>query len=330
MRRIASWLAAAGLYVVAGLPGWGAEKAALELEAKIPLGNVEGRIDQLAIDVVRRRLFVAEPGNGSFGIVDIGKRKTLQTITGLVEPQGVGYVPRTDTIYVAGADGSLTLFQGLDPILTGRIKLGSNADRVFVDAATDRVYIGYGSGALAVVSAARRRRVMDIPLKAHPEGFQFDPSSRRILVNVPEAREMSVIDSASGKQIDAWPIHGARGNDAMAMDMRGRRVFVATRDPAKLLVLSTTDGATLASLDSCGDAGDVSFDERRQRAYVSCGAGFIDVFSVEKSLYAHVSRLPTATGARTSLFVFALDRLFLAARADANAPAAIWIYRPSP
>src|SRR5216683_3029991 len=36
--------------------------ASLVLESKIPLGEVSGRIDHLAIDVKRQRLFVAELG----------------------------------------------------------------------------------------------------------------------------------------------------------------------------------------------------------------------------------------------------------------------------
>src|SRR5438309_11569047 len=35
----------------------------LVLEAKIPLGDVSGRIDHLSVDVKRQRLFVVEPGN---------------------------------------------------------------------------------------------------------------------------------------------------------------------------------------------------------------------------------------------------------------------------
>ena len=35
----------------------------LVLEAKIPLGQVNGRIDHLAVDLKRQRLFVAELGN---------------------------------------------------------------------------------------------------------------------------------------------------------------------------------------------------------------------------------------------------------------------------
>jgi hypothetical protein len=72
----------------------------LALEAKIALGNVAGRIDHLAIDLPRQRLFVAELGNNSVGIVDLKQRKLVRTISGQKQPQGVGYHQPTDTLYL--------------------------------------------------------------------------------------------------------------------------------------------------------------------------------------------------------------------------------------
>src|SRR5262249_19824843 len=45
--------------------------APLTLQAKIPLGDVRGRIDHLAIDHARQRLFVAELGNDSLSVIDL-------------------------------------------------------------------------------------------------------------------------------------------------------------------------------------------------------------------------------------------------------------------
>ena len=80
----------------------------LQLETKIPLGDVKGRIDHMAIDLPRRRLFVAELGNDTVGVVDLNEQKVRHVITGLKEPQGLGYVPSSDTLFVANAaDGSV-------------------------------------------------------------------------------------------------------------------------------------------------------------------------------------------------------------------------------
>jgi hypothetical protein len=63
---------------------------------------------------------------------------------------------------------------------------------------------------------------------------------------------------------------------------------------------------------------------------VSCGDGAIDVIEPRESGYARVAKVRTVSGARTSLFVPELDRLFLAVRASSGEPAAIWVFRPAP
>jgi len=151
--------------------------AALRIETKIPLGDVRGRIDHMAADIERQRLFVAELGNNTVGIVDVGQGKMLQVLGGLKEPQGVGYLPSADTLFVAnGGDGSLRLFQGPNYTANARIDFGSDADNVRVDQSSQHVVVGYGNGALAVIDGATRNKIAEIRLPAHPEGFQLDPS----------------------------------------------------------------------------------------------------------------------------------------------------------
>jgi YVTN family beta-propeller protein len=152
----------------------------LILEAKIPLGEVSGRIDHLGIDAKRQRLLVAELGNNSLGVVDLAAGKVLRRITVLSEPQGVAYVPFADSIFVANAgDGSVRVLRGEDLTTMGRIELGDDADNVRVDAARKRVLVGYGKGALAVIDPVSLSKVADIRLKAHPEaGRSRVPAAR--------------------------------------------------------------------------------------------------------------------------------------------------------
>jgi hypothetical protein len=75
----------------------------------------------------------------------------------------------------------------------------------------------------------------------------------------------------------------------------------------------------------------VFFDQRRQRIYVSCGAGEVAVFQRDGGSYRAMTSVPTTLRARTSLFVPDLDRLFVARRAGMLASdAAILAYRPVP
>ena len=325
----------AGVVVLADTAGQASAQSAdtgpLQLEAKIPLGDVRGRIDHMAVDWKRQRLFVAELGNDSLGIIDLANRKLIRTITGLKEPQGVGYESSTDTLYVANAgDGSVRLFEGSDYNAAGRIELGSDADNIRVDALAKRVFIGYGNGALAIIDPATHSKVGDIPLKAHPESFQIDPDTSQIFVNVPDARGIAVVDRVSQGQIAKWPLTDQGANFPMALDHVRRQVLVIFRAPAELGVFSMTDGKPIATVETCGDADDLFIDAKRSRVYVSCGAGFLDVLEAKEATYRRIARIPTVSGARTSLFVPEMDRVLVAVRASSGEPAAIWVFRPMP
>src|SRR5258708_34254844 len=95
MRR-GGTLAALGLAALLAGCGQGASRAAttdaLTLERKIPLGEVSGRLDHLAVDLAHRRLFLAELGNDSVGVVDLAAGTVLHRIGGLPEAQGAGSV----------------------------------------------------------------------------------------------------------------------------------------------------------------------------------------------------------------------------------------------
>src|SRR6185437_14075739 len=76
------------------------------------------------------------------------------------------------------------------------------------------------------------------------------------------------------------------------------------------------------------DSDDVFLDHQRQRVYVICGQGFVDVFAAQGDGYSLLARTSTVAGARTGLFVPQLDRLFVAARAADGNPATVWVFQP--
>jgi hypothetical protein len=254
---------APGLAQTAGPP--------LVLEAKIALGEVSGRIDHLAIDLKRQRLFVAELGNNSLGVVDLAAGRTLRTIDGLSEPQGVLYEAASDTVYVANAgDGSVRLLHGEDLAPIGRIELGDDADNVRLDAPRQRVVVGYGKGALAIIDPVSRAKIADIRLPGHPESFQIAENGTQIFVNVPDFRQVAIVDLASGT-VRSVPTGGLRANFPMAVDAEAHRVLVAFRGPPTLLALTSPEGRIAGQLATCGDADDVFVDASRRPIYVSCG-----------------------------------------------------------
>jgi YVTN family beta-propeller protein len=333
---------------------WSAAAAASELRhtETIPLGDVAGRIDHLAVDVVRKRLFVAELGSDRVAVVDLDARRVLQTIDALAEPQGVAYEPTTDTLFVAnGGDGSVRLYSGGGYAPVGRVDLHDDADNVRLDAVNHRVLVGYGHGLAAIDIATHAMRAW--PLGGHPESFQIEATGR-VFVNVPSVRAVVTLEADGRAQQRSIAPPGA--NFPLALDDLGQLVLPLRRPPALLVMLvapppntardpaSSAQNASTSRTDRdstsgtereptsselCDDADDVFFDAARKRLYVSCGDGHLDVFERTDSRYARVDHVPTAHGARTSLFVADWDRLYLAVPASAGTPAAVWIMEPN-
>jgi len=300
----------------------------LVIETKIALGDVKGRIDHLAIDVKRQRLYVAELGNQSLGVVDVAARRTLRTLGGFSEPQGVLYEPSSDEVYVANAgDGSVRVLRAEDLAPVGRIDLGDDADNIRLDPKRGRVIVGYGKGALALIEPKTRAKTGDIRLPGHPESFQIVDDEA--FVNVPDFRQIDIVDLGGGA-LRAVSTGGLRANFPMTVDAAEHRVLSVFRSPPTLLAVTVPDGQIAGKLATCGDADDVFVDGRRNRIYISCGEGAVEIIEPRHDGYVRSAKIATVAGARTSLFVPELDRLFVAVRAASGEPAAIWVLRPTP
>ena len=306
--------------------------APLRMVQTIPLPNVKGRIDHLAVDLIGRHLFVAALGNNTMEAIDLQAGKRIHTISGLHEPQGVLYIAEFRKIFVTnGQTGSVEIFNGDSFNLDNRVKFSEDADNIRYDPATKNIYVGYGNGALGIIDAASGQRLGDIKLAGHPESFQLEKSGPRIFVNVPTANHIAVIDREKRLVVATWGLMGTRANFPMALDETHHRVFVGLRKPAKLAVYDTESGRSVAMLDSAGDCDDVFYDVVHRRIYLSCGEGSLDVFEQrDADHYKSIAKVPTAAGARTSLFVPELNRLYLAVPQRANQGAEIRVYEVQP
>jgi DNA-binding beta-propeller fold protein YncE len=308
------------------------EAGPLRLIQTIPLRNVEGRIDHMAVDLKGERLFIAALGNNTVEIVDLRAGKHMETITGLHEPQGVGFVPEFNKIFIANAQsGACEVFDGSSFKRIKSIKLSDDADNIRYDAAARRVYVGYGSGGLGIIDAATGDQLGEIKLDGHPESFQLEKSGPRIFVNIPTSQKIVVVNRETRAAITAWPTAGATANFSMALDETHHRLFVGFRNPAKLTVFDTESGKVVTNLDSPGDADDIFYDGTRQRIYISGGEGFIGIIQQQDAdHYKSLTKIPTASGARTSLFVPELGRLYLAVPHRGTQRTEIRVYEAQP
>lgn len=303
----------------------------MHLEKTIPMPAVQGRIDHMYFDASSGRLFVAALGNNTVEVIDTRAGKLLHTISGLHEPQGILYRPGVNRVYVAnGDDGSLRMFDGSSYEPIKNIKLGDDADNVRWDEQDHKIYVGYGSGALAVLDE-NGVKSGEIRLDAHPESFRLEDHGSRIFVNLPGSHKIAVVDRRTKSVIAQWGTDGATANFPMALDELDHRLFTVCRVPARLLALDTESGKVIGQWPVVGDSDDVFYDASTKRIYATGGDGEISVFQQQDAnLFQRMAGIPTRKGARTSLFSPESRMLFVAARRQGSEAAAIYVYRVQP
>jgi hypothetical protein len=323
------------VFLLGGVSGCSGQSAfgtdQLTLVKTIPLPGVKGRIDHLDVDLKDGVVYVGALGNNTLEAVDLASGRVVHSVGGLDEPQGVGYIQQTGEVVVAnGGSGDCYFYNAHTWEKVATLRLGSDADDVRVDSAAGRVYVGYGSGGIAVIDVVSHRQVGDIKLPAHPESFQLDKGLKMLFVNLPDAHLVGVVDLRQSILVGKWPDDKASANFPMALDTGRHRVLVGYRHPARLIVYEERTGKKLSSGEMTGDADDLYYDGPTGKVFVSGGAGAVSIFQASgDGGYKQTANIPTRSGARTSLWVPEWRILVVAARAGAGEPAGLQVYRLS-
>jgi DNA-binding beta-propeller fold protein YncE len=310
----------------------------LSLDAHIPIPGVKGRIDHFSVDVSGQRLFVAAVENHTLEVIDLKSGQRVHTISDLAEPQGVFYDPTTRHLFVAcGLDGVTKVFDGNTFQVLATVKFPDDADNIRYDSRSKGVIVGYagakhlrkreeGTGGLGFIDSSGKK-TGDIVIDAHPESFQLEQSGSRIFVNVPEKKEIEVIDAVKRSVVARWPV-SAEDNFPMAIDEVHHRLFLGVWKPPQLLVFDTDTGKQVAAGEIAGKTDDLFYNSIRHRVYVLTSEGYLEVFEQKDAdHYDRIERHETPSRSQTGLFVPEWEKLFVAVPAQGEQSAEIRVYQ---
>jgi DNA-binding beta-propeller fold protein YncE len=324
-------LISGGLGHAAGLPGDGAiepESAPLVLVQTVALPEITGGMNHLAVDAKRQRFFITAPGESKVVVVDLKTGKALWTLAG--PAAAARFLPDLDLLCVAGGH-SVSLYDGPSLKPSGTVNLDSALDELQYDAREKRLYVGMMDAekpGIGVIDVPGRELLARLKLPGKPQGFVLEENGVRIYANTPAAKQVTVLDRNTRAVAAEWKLPEAQSNYPIALDETNQRLFVGCRKPARLLVLDTASGKTLASVETGGDADDMSFDPANKRIYIACGDGVITtVREMDADHYRKLPDTPTARGARNSLLAEDLKTLYLAVLARGSTPAELRAYQ---
>jgi DNA-binding beta-propeller fold protein YncE len=286
----------------------------------IALKGKAGKLDHLAIDGKRQRLFLANTVNGTLDVIDLKANKMLRQIPGQPGIQGVAYAADIDRVFVGlGSGGLCNVFAGEDYKPLKTIKFADDADNVRYDAASHQVFVAHAEQMLGVVDAQGYAIKADIKLPGTGEGFLVVPGTKRLFMVIPSPSQVAAIDIDKKEVVGSHPINMAGGGHAIALDEANKRLFIGCRKEPMVVVMDTETGKEVTNIPIPKDNDDVFYDAKRKRLYASCGEGFVAVIrQLDANKYEVMEKIATSKAAKTSLYDPETSRLYVAAPRQAG------------
>jgi phosphate transport system substrate-binding protein len=311
---------------------------AFTLVAKIPVPNMTGTWDHLTLDATGKRLFASAQEDNEVRVFDLAARQPLHTIAGgFARPQGLYYVPGTDTLAVTnGKDGTLRSFNGrtYKPIKILPLSLG--ADMMDMDPKTKYLYVDHGGvdsnrgpGALAIVDTKTWEKAGEVPTEYRPGSLEVEQHGNRLFVLLPGLSQIGVVDRTKQQIVARYQLDKPAQPIALTLDEPGKLIFVAERRPSSFHVLDLNTGANLATLDVIDGVESIYFDARLHRIYMTALDGFVQVIQqFDRDHYTTIARFFTGHHAGTSQFVPGMNLFCVAVPPVEGQTAAIWLFEP--
>jgi len=300
-------LAAAGAVAGDGLP--------LRTVANVSLPGPSNRFDYTSIDPTTRRLWIAHMDGGQLLAFDVRRRRVVRTIQA-PGVHGVIAVPRIGRVYASATDDHelLTIDAGTGRVLR-HADAGEYPDGLAYDPAVRRVFVSDESGGVEAVFGQGGKRVGTVELGGEAGNVQYDPGSRRILVDVQTRDEVAVVDPRSLRVVRRVALPGCDHPHGLNVDAPRRLAFVACDGNARLVTLDL-HSVRPNGMQSVGSSPDVlAFDPALRRLYVAAESGEVAVFAERGRRLVKLGQAfladeahTVAVDPRTHLVYFPLER----------------------
>jgi DNA-binding beta-propeller fold protein YncE len=169
--------------------------------------------------------------------------------SGLKVSHGVAVVSDVGRGFVSdGAQGKAIIFDLKTLKMVGEANAAPDADCIIYDPASKHVFTFNGdSHSATAIDPATAANVGTVDLGGSPE-FAVADGRGTIYNNLEDKSEVLAIDSRNLQVKSHWPIAPAGAPAPIAMDREHRRLFVAGREPAMLVVMNADSGKVLQSL----------------------------------------------------------------------------------
>jgi DNA-binding beta-propeller fold protein YncE len=276
--------------------------------------------DYITFDPGSRRLYLSH--GTEVLVVDADTGKEEGKISGLKVSHGVAVVPDTGRGFISdGEQGKAILFDLKTLKVVGEASAAPDADCILYDPASKRVFTFNGdSHSATTIDPVTGKKVGTMDLGGAPE-FAVADGQGMIYNNLEDKSEVLAIDSRNLQVKSRWPIAPAGAPAPIAIDTEHRRLFVAGREPAMLVVMSADDGKVIRSFPISNGADADVYDPKTGLIFVSTRDGRVHIFHEDSpDHYSEAGQVKTEFGAKTMAYDAKTQRIFVDTAEFGKAP----------
>ena len=267
--------------------------------------------DYITFDPGSRRLYLTHGTEVLVVNADTGTEEGK--ISGLKVSHGVAVVPDLGRGFISdGAQGKAIIFDLKTLKIVGAADAAPDADCIIYDPASMRVFTFNGDSHNATaIDPATGKDVGTIDLGGGPE-FAVADGQGMIYNNLEDKSEVLAIDSRNLQVKSHWPIAPAGAPAPIAIDRENRRLFVAGREPAMMVVMNADNGKVIQSFPISNGADAEVYDQKTGLIFVSTREGWVHIFHEDSpDHYSEAGKVTTEFGAKTMAYDPETQRIFV-------------------
>jgi len=267
--------------------------------------------DYITFDPEARRLYLSHGTEVLVVNADSGKEEGK--ISGLRSSHGVAIVHDVGRGFISdGERGKAVIFDLKTLKVVGEANAAPDADCIIYDPASKRVFTFNGDSKNATaIDPETGKDVGTVDLGGGPE-FAVADGQGTIYNNLEDESEVLAIDSRTLKVKSRWPVSPTGAPAPIAMDREHRRLFVAGREPAMLVVMNAEDGKVIQSFPISNGADAEVYDPKTGLVFISTREGFVHIFHEDSpDHFSEAGKVKTEFGAKTMAYDSETGHIFV-------------------
>jgi YVTN family beta-propeller protein len=284
--------------------------------------------DTVALDPDAERAVVG--GAGTVSVLDLAPAHLLYRVAvgdpGTLAPPALALDPTTHHLFVADrartdAPGAVQMLDSRSGRRLATVRVGHEPGALAVDTRRGHVFVAnLGEGTVSLLDARSGALLRTTPVGLVSQALAIDERTARLFViglagTVDSAQPawsegrraglLGLLDTRTGALLQRTQV--GSGPDALAVDERSARVFVASSTAGTLSVLDARSGTLLRTVTLGGRPSALAVDERRRRVYVA-DAGTLSVLDATSGALVRTVRVePTPRLVYALSYALAVD-----------------------